>query len=112
MSTRALRRRIVAIGCAALFIACTDSVGPVTTTKLPTGLIVSQPIPIGVVFSGAGLSASLSAASSSASDSVVYVSLAPGTAPNGELATVQNLRTGSTTQVPVGLGGFDPVAVG
>jgi len=105
-------RRIVAIACVTLFGACTDSVGPDTTTKLPTGLIVSQPIPIGVVFSGTGLSASLTAASSSAGDSVVYVSLPPGTAPNGELATVQNLRTGSTTLVAIGLGGFDPVALG
>ena len=40
-----------------------------------------------------------------------YVSLPPGTAPTGDLATIQNLRTGSTVEAPVGDGGFDPVAV-
>jgi hypothetical protein len=38
-----------------------------------------------------------------------YVSLPPGTAPGGDLATIRNLRTASSVVAPVGDGGFDPV---
>jgi len=79
---------------------------------LPLGPIVSNQITGGVKSSRAHRSGSLSAAATSAGDSVAYVSLTPGTAPEGRLATVQNLRTTITIEVAVGSGGFDPIAVG
>jgi Big-like domain-containing protein/WD40 repeat protein len=40
---------------------------------------------------------------------VVYVSLQPGTVPNGGLATIRNTRTGGSVSVAMSDGGFDPV---
>ena len=105
-----VRRRIIAFVGVALFAACTDGTGP-ATTELPLGPIVSNQITSGVMSSRAQRSGSLSAAVTTADDSVAYVSLTPGTAPNGDLATVRNVRTSSTIEVAVGAGGFDPVAV-
>lgn len=42
---------------------------------------------------------------------VAYVSLPPGTIPGGEMATIENRRTGATVTTPVVGGGFDPVFV-
>ena len=103
--------RIIAFACAGLFVACNDGVGPDIVSKLPTGLIVSNQVHFGFLPSKAQLSASASVTTSAAGDTIAYVSLPPGTAPDGQEATLQNLRTGSGTVVPVGLGGFDPVAV-
>jgi alpha-tubulin suppressor-like RCC1 family protein/uncharacterized protein YjdB len=104
-------RQIIAIAGVALFAACTDRVGPSTTVERPTGVIASNPIPVGVAVSGAQLGASLSAASPSADDSVAYVSLTPGTAPSGSSATIRRIGSTSSFQTGVFDGGFDPVPV-
>jgi hypothetical protein len=42
---------------------------------------------------------------------VAYISLPPGTAPNGVMAIIHHERTGTVITVPLVGGGFDPVAV-
>ena len=42
---------------------------------------------------------------------VAYISLPPGTAPNGVTATIRHQRTGTVITVPLISGGFDPVAI-
>jgi hypothetical protein len=47
--------------------------------------------------------------SATAADSLVYVSLPPGSIADGESATIQNLATGQLLTVQMADGGFDPV---
>ncbi len=56
---------------------------------------------------GSGVALSPSASGSD----IVYVSLWSGASSEDGLATIRNLRNGSTVTVPVNAGGFDPVAV-
>jgi alpha-tubulin suppressor-like RCC1 family protein len=95
-----------------LAAGCSDRIGPANVGNAPpdslAGLIVSQPV------GGAdGVSGSLRGLRSSAlvASSVVYVSLVPGTVPDGMQATIRDQATGaSVTTVVVG-GGFDPVGI-
>jgi Tol biopolymer transport system component len=81
-----------------------DPGGP--EVEFPAGLVVSNPVaPLGAhaaqhahALAGAG-----------AAETVVFVSLPPGTIPNGGLATIRNARTGSTVAAAMAAGGFDPV---
>jgi hypothetical protein len=50
-------------------------------------------------------------AGTEANTNIAYVSLPPGTAPRGVMATIGNRRTASTVTILVVNGGFDPVAV-
>ena len=43
-----------------------------------------------------------------ATTDLAYIALPPGSAPDGQLATIRNLRTGDSVVVVVGAGGFDP----
>lgn len=97
------------VGCAIVwFTGCHDSVGPPPPPPPPpTGAFVSDPRPpLAAVAPSAAQRAVGTAATA-----VAYVSLAPGTAPGGRLATIRNTRTGETVSVGVGAGGFDPVPV-
>ena len=89
--------------------ACVESSGPKQTPvdTLPNiaGLTVSAPVPV-----PAG-SAHASAAVVSVDESVVYISLAPGSVPMGIKATVRALSTGDSVTTAVVNGGFDPVAI-
>jgi len=75
----------------------------------PTGLVVSEarPAPAGAA-SPAGL-----AAGSTGKTAVAFVSLAPGTLPQGVSISIQNVTTGvaSVGPLPLSNGGLDPVAV-
>jgi len=42
---------------------------------------------------------------------VAYIALPPGSAPDGRVATIRNLRTGDSILVAVAEGGFDPAAI-
>jgi hypothetical protein len=42
---------------------------------------------------------------------VAYIALPPASAPDGQLATIRNLRTGDSIRVAVAEGGFDPAAI-
>jgi hypothetical protein len=82
----------------------------VRTPPLDTlpGLIVSQPVSGPAAASGSvrGLSAS-----ALVGGSVVYVSLVPGTVPEGLQATIRNQENGQIVTTAVVDGGFDPVAI-
>src|SRR2546425_116181 len=106
------RRAINSIVCASVlagFVACSESPSSVTLPPPPpTGPIVSNP----TLPQSAAL-ASLSVNSASiASDSIVFVSLASGTAPEGYTAVVRNTTTGLSLTARMIDGGFDPVPLG
>src|SRR5258706_7410800 len=113
-------RRIIACVSAALlagvalFAACSDNAGPnppPPPPPSPPGLIVSNPIPVGAVATAGNAAVSRSPASPAAADSIVYVSLTPGTVPGGTDATIR--RVGSSDALTSGVldGGFDPLAI-
>ncbi len=88
--------------------ACLDGTGveePPTATSWPG--VVSDPV---VVDAPANSEAASLLGSTSGTD-LVYISLAPGTIPGGEVAVIRNLRTGSSSIIPLVAEGFDPVAV-
>ena len=98
---------VVMIGCSE------DSPTSPPRENLSTRVVVSAPFAnsvsasaaaSGMVPSGAGLVAAPAA-------SLVYVSMAPGTIPDGENATVLNLVTGQSLDVAYADGGFDPQAL-
>ena len=88
---------------------CQDehTVGPTGTgaTLRPGVPIVSDPVPAALA-----RAASRSVSQATGTD-VVYVSLQPGTVPNGGLATIRNTRTGSSVTAAMDAGGFDPVQI-
>jgi len=88
---------------------CQDEhpVGPTGTgaTLRPGVPIVSDPVPAALA-----RAASRSVSQATGTD-VVYVSLQPGTVPNGGLATIRNTRTGSSVTAAMDAGGFDPVQI-
>jgi len=94
------------VGAAVWFGGCHD-MGPPPPPPPLREVIVSNPVTR--VSPVAGRSAIPLAPT--ATSETTYVSLPPGTAPSGQKATIQNLRTGSTVEAPVGDGGFDPVAM-
>src|SRR5437667_194362 len=81
--------------------------GPNGTGALggPGAPIVSDPLP-----AAAARAAARSVSQATGTD-VVYVSLQPGTVPNGGLATIRNTRTGSSVTAAMDGGGFDPVPI-
>jgi len=83
--------------------------GPRITDTTVTVLapIVSNP----VAAAAATSAAAFSVAGGSSGTDVVYVSLPPGTIPDGGLATVRNTRTGTSASAAMASGGFDPVAI-
>jgi len=111
-----IARRITVFAWVALFAACTESQGPTPpppppSPPPPTGLLVSNPIPVGAVATAGNVGVSRSPASAADIDSIVYVSLEPGTAPGGSSAIIQ--RVGSVETLTTGVldGGFDPLAI-
>ncbi|HXI20492.1 MAG TPA: Ig-like domain-containing protein, partial [Gemmatimonadales bacterium] len=85
--------------------ACSDQ-GPgaaVVVVPDPVGVFVSEPVP------AAGQVASVMA--SGAADPVVYVSLQPGTVPDGSTLRVENSLGIGVFQADVANGGLDPVPV-
>ncbi len=107
------RRAVVALGALGsmgALASCLDRqpIGPESTgtTGLATSPTVSDPLsPPTLLASAPGLSTSVVAGTN-----VVYVSLPPGTEPDGGLATVRDTR-GASIPVPMGSGGFDPIPI-
>ena len=85
---------------------CSD-LGPRDPATPPEGLVVSDP----VLVAGSSARVGTASALASAGDEVAYVSLAPGTVPPGNWATIR--RVGDAGWIVTALlgGGFDPVAV-
>ncbi len=93
--------------------ACSDNPGSPDPgcdrcDPLPQGLFVSNPI-LAAPLNGAAREGPSVRTAAAAGDSVVYVSLAPTTEPEGVIATVRLLSSVSSVTTPLGNGGFDPV---
>ncbi len=80
------------------------AIDPLVDTREP---LVSNPLQAVAATSSASFRP---AAVTSALD-VVYVSLPPGTEPEGGLALVRNTKGGASIPVPMGSGGFDPIPI-
>jgi alpha-tubulin suppressor-like RCC1 family protein len=113
--------RLAALGLLVTLAGCSEAggriAGPVEGPPLTTILSDPAPSPSSAVLAASGphhgAPNSLAATPAvGAVSEVAYVSLPPGTAPEGAAATVRNERTGSSMTVAVVDGGFDPVAVG
>jgi Tol biopolymer transport system component/plastocyanin len=113
--------RLAALGLLVTLAGCSEAGGRIagpTERELTTILSDPAPSPSSAALAGSiahqGPSVSLAAATPAvgAVSEVAYVSLPPGTAPEGVAATVRNERTGSSVMVAVVDGGFDPVPVG
>lgn len=92
-----------------LLVGCTEResvTGPLLPNPLLKEASVSNPLPRVTEQSGAQFSATLTT-----SPGVTYVSLPPGTVPNGVFATIRNRRTELTIGTVMEDGGFDPVPV-
>ncbi len=90
--------------------ACSDSGGPPDPAVVSPGsdsAIVSDPVPTPVP---SGARASFSVIGSTSID-LAYVSLQPGTIPDGELVTVRSPRTTGTVTAAMTGGGFDPLPI-
>lgn len=91
---------------ATLALACTDSQAPGGgQSPPPSPFIVSSPFAMPL-----SLSAGLAVTGSSASGEV-YISLPPGSIPDGSTATILDPRVGSSTIAILVDGGFDPVPI-
>jgi len=108
--TRPCVRLVVPLTALWLASACLDSRVGITEPRLaPSVVIVSRPLSA----IGLGSSSPRAYASSAATgDSIVYVSLAPGTSPDGASITIRNRATGVSLTAPLFNGGLDPVPVG
>ena len=86
---------------------CLDGSGPNAgiPPTLP-GLVVSAPVQSSAVQGNVQASAA-----APVSASLAYVSLAPGSVPDGQLATIRNLVTTQSVTAVVMNGGFDPVPI-
>jgi len=112
MQTEVLMTRMAAVPTLVVAVllagttGCSDGSGPgaATPPTLP-GLVVSAPVPVDAV------QGSLASAALAVSAGVVYVSLAPGSVPDGRLATIRNRATTQSVIAEVVDGGFDPVAI-
>jgi alpha-tubulin suppressor-like RCC1 family protein len=71
------------------------------------GLTVSAPVPGPAAAGGAHASS----AAASVDESVVYISMAPGSVPTGRQATIHDVATGQSITADIVHGGFDPVAI-
>ncbi len=81
---------------------------PDSTPDAESGPIISDPVS-SVTVSAAG--AGFAAARGAAEVEVAYVSLPPGTIPDGEVAVIRDRRSGTAVTTAMLDGGFDPVAV-
>ena len=90
-----------------------DRIAPHGSVNEPLSrvLVVSAPLYRSGALSGtaAGDSLVLKSSAVSEGDSLVYVSLPPGSVPGGDNATVRDLSTGQIRTAPMLDGGFDPV---
>ena len=111
MRTRRAVISIVGAGLVAGFAACSDS--PTGVTSHPSqNLIISNPLPSpsGALVAHSGTMSAR--AETTNPDSVAFVSLPAGTAPDGVRATMRNRATGLSATTVLIDGGFDPVMLG
>jgi len=111
MNARAVRWFVLTPATLLVIVACGEQAsgpaGPAQPQGPSLAVLVSDPLPAGSP-SGLGSSAQFG---NLASDSVVYVSMVPGTVSGGVSVTIRNLATRDTLTAPLVDGGFDPVTV-
>ncbi len=111
---RGFVRASVALGVLTLLVwlgSCSDGPGgPGLSVGVPSDrVVVSDPVPAAGLAQAVGVGAP---PARTAVDEVVYVSLPPGTAPTGSIATVRRVGDGFLLSTGVLDGGFDPVPLG
>src|SRR5213592_787119 len=99
---------IVAVG------ACLNGDRIVEPPPPPSSLLASDPVatgcsPLQTISVKRGIP--LSAATGSSEETPAYISLAPGTIPDGATVTISNARTTRVVTAAIIDGGFDPVPV-
>ena len=87
---------------------CSDTPTDPTPDPLPEGMVVSDPEPAPAA--AVPLAEGVGPAGGQI-ENLVYVSLAPATAPGGATATMTNLNSGRIVTTAVQDGGFDPTPV-
>jgi len=98
----------VVIATGAWIIGCgSEQTGPPTPPPPPGPPVASDP----VIATPSGNSGASFLMTGTADVDVAYIALPPGSAPDGQLATIRNLRTGDSIRVAVAEGGFDPAAI-
>ena len=97
----------VVVAIAAMIFACSSDSGPTGPGPTPG----SSPFVLSGPLSAASATAAHILLGPPNESTVAYVSLPPGSIPNGNTATISVLRTAYTVVVNLVAGGFDPVAV-
>lgn len=112
MNRQGLAIALACIAALAWFAGCSDNsvvVDPcLSCPPPPQGVIVSNPLPATAL--GSGGRGELALAPGVGAD-VVYVSLAPGTVPGGNRASVRRVGDATSITTTVTDGGFDPVPI-
>ncbi len=89
---------------------CSDNPSePIVVDSLTQDVIVSDPVAAAELPAAAGVAVAMTSA---AADTVVFVSLPPGTIPAGRRAIVRRVGNAATLTTTMLDGGFDPVPVG
>jgi energy-converting hydrogenase Eha subunit A len=97
-------------------VSCSDNPGEPSPSD-QVALVISEPVVVPGTSAVRGApraaapSGSLGALAGLDGDGNAYVSLTPGTALGGTIATIRNTATGFSVTTPVSGGGFDPVPV-
>jgi len=99
-----------AIAASAWAVGCQKDAGgppPPSPPPPPGPPVASDP----VIATPSGNSGASFLMTGTADVDVAYIALPPGSAPEGQVATIRNLRSGDSIQVAVAEGGFDPTAI-
>ncbi len=109
-------RRLIRVGGLSVFLACQSDHALTGPGKVGTGLpasaiIVSDPVSVPLAGVPPHVQLGTAGAPTGSGDSVVYVSLKPGTVSRGLRVEIRNAATGFTRVDPLVAGGLDPVPV-
>lgn len=108
-------RPAMALAVATLWVAACDDTRPPSEPDVSSpeeeapslsSLIVSNPVE-----TATGPTAGLFLSESSSSDDIVFISLPPGTVPNGERVFIRARETGAEATTVMADGGFDPIPI-
>ena len=98
----------LALGAVAILVACSGVTDPELPDGASFGLVVSEPLS---VQSSAAARVDSDVAATGIQQEVAFVSLPPGSFPEGETATITNLTSEASRTARLVDGGFDPVSI-
>ena len=108
-------RALLALAAMATWVACDSPERPSgqqpSETTPPSGVQLSDLIPTATLARALGSAATTALASSQAIEELAYISLPPGSAPGGQVATIQRVGAEVAAVTSIRDGGFDPVAI-